>query len=155
MVSNIGVLIDRMSAMTDLMARWSGMGIDLSVANLFAAGAGDIDAWAAATIQQYPGTIWAQLAQAVLDSALPQGIPAFGSGAYVTGPTLALIGEKENEYVIPESSVKYAKGGDVAESAAAIAQAIRDAGIKVVMNDQQLGAVTAAAVAKALDAVVV
>lgn len=44
-------------------------------------------------------------------------IPAFGDGAYVTKPTLAVIGEKEPEYAIPESKMNEVGGnsyfGDV------------------------------------------
>ena len=40
----------------------------------------------------------------VLDAIISK-IPAFGDGAYVTKPTLAVIGEKEHEYAIPESKM--------------------------------------------------
>ena len=40
----------------------------------------------------------------ILDKIIAN-IPAFGDGAYVTSPTLAVIGEKEPEYVVPKSKM--------------------------------------------------
>jgi phage-related minor tail protein len=44
----------------------------------------------------------------------PVRVPAFGDGGYVTKPTMALVGEKGPEYIIPARKLQAATGGGMA-----------------------------------------
>lgn len=149
MVSSIDTLVDRMTAISQLMSTWSSMGIALTPGNLMAAGAGDLTAWAKATSQQYPGTMWDVLAQLVLANPLPQ-IPSLGEGGIVTGPTLALIGESGPEKVEPLSKGNNQQA-DAQALALALAQAFKAAGIKVEVDGRQFGTLAAQYVADYLE----
>ena len=55
---------------------------------------------------------WA-LGSSMLDSVLPDSVPRMAEGGTVNGPTLALIGERGREHVVPESQMGSLSGGGV------------------------------------------